>query len=65
VVLRGELKLMLILPYHGLWAFVGASVGAIACYLQSKRLFPAFKATAGVLIIGYVMALLPSESLIL
>jgi len=60
VVIKGGFKLMLILPYTLTimlsMGLVGAGVGAIARYLQSRGLFPAFKATAGALIIGYATA---------
>ncbi len=57
VVLSQGLRLVLVLPYALAillsMGLVGAGIGALSHYLQRGRVFTVFRATAGVLIIGY------------
>ncbi|MFQ6090457.1 MAG: hypothetical protein ACE5LD_03360 [Candidatus Bipolaricaulia bacterium] len=61
VVLSQGLKLVLVLPYALAillsMGLVGAGVGTLFHHLQRDRAFPVLRASAGVLIIGYGMAL--------
>ncbi|MFQ6090526.1 MAG: hypothetical protein ACE5LD_03710 [Candidatus Bipolaricaulia bacterium] len=59
VVLSQGLRLVLVLPYALAillsMGLVGTGVGAMSHFLQSRRVFAAFRITAGVLISGYAV----------